>query len=62
MAKEFDVTFADADNDVRTTLGHRFRDLKPGNVLLGGMRDEGGGMKDEFNPSTQSIHSHPNKI
>lgn len=34
MAKEFDVTFADADNDVRTTLGNRFRDLKPGNYQL----------------------------
>jgi hypothetical protein len=34
MAKEFDVTFADADNDVRTPLGARFRDLKPGPYQL----------------------------
>jgi hypothetical protein len=34
MAKEFDVTFADADNDVRTTMGRRFRDLKPGKYQL----------------------------
>ncbi len=34
MAKEFDVTFADADNDVRTALGNRFRDLKPGKYQL----------------------------
>ncbi|PAW77320.1 MAG: hypothetical protein B9S33_20265 [Pedosphaera sp. Tous-C6FEB] len=34
MVKEFDVTFADADNDVKTTLGHRFFDLKPGKYQL----------------------------
>ena len=34
MAKEFDVTFADADNDVRTALSARFRDLKPGKYQL----------------------------
>lgn len=34
MAKEFDVTFADADNDVRTPMGHRFRDLKRGKYQL----------------------------
>ncbi len=34
MAKEFDVTFADADHDVSTPIGHRFRDLKPGKYQL----------------------------
>lgn len=34
MVKEFDVTFADADNNVWTALGHRFRDLKPGKYQL----------------------------
>lgn len=34
MAKEFDVTFADADNDVNTSMGHRFLDLKPGQYQL----------------------------
>lgn len=34
MVKAFDVTFADADNDVKTTLGHRFLSLKAGKYHL----------------------------
>jgi hypothetical protein len=34
MAKAFDVTFADTGDDAPPTMGHSFRDLKPGQYQL----------------------------